>query len=155
MYYFHQLSDFLYQLAWVWHLTWHVKHNNTLPPSFFSLPPFLRTIYLTKGYVRLWYSKSTCWEILGRNLSWKQCNGFPIGVLYSVGCASLQCIFMYWSRWIKISTALNPKKKQQKLTFKSDRGVYICLPSWYSTVVHPTSPVGCLSSGSLSAAFIG
>ncbi len=30
---------------------------------------------------------------------------------------------MYWGRWLKISAALNPKKKRQKLTFLPDRGV--------------------------------
>jgi hypothetical protein len=72
----------------VWHDT--SNYNNPHNLHHFFLSRHLSTPYLTRGYVRLWYSKSTGWEILGSNWSWKQCNGFPIIVLYSVGRASIQ-----------------------------------------------------------------
>jgi hypothetical protein len=41
---------------------------------------------------------------------------------YSVGRVSFRCVFMYWGHRLIISTALNPKKKWQKLTLLPDRG---------------------------------
>jgi hypothetical protein len=41
-------------------------HNTSQTQRFviYSLPPFRHAIYLTRGYVRLWYSNSTCPAIL-------------------------------------------------------------------------------------------
>jgi hypothetical protein len=93
---FCQFADFLYQLVQAQRLTWHIKtQQHTQPLSFFSLLPFFCTIYLTRGYVRLWYSKSSGWEMLGRIWSWKQFGGFLIGVAYSVGGVSLWSVFLW------------------------------------------------------------
>jgi hypothetical protein len=39
----------------------------------------------------------------------------------TVSTFNYDAFLMYWSRWLTISTALNSKKKRQKLTFLCDR----------------------------------
>ncbi len=81
--------------------------------------------YLTRGYVRLWYSNFTGQELLGRILIWKQYDGFHIGFTYTVGRISLPRVFTYWGCQLKISTALNPKKKRHKCNFLMDGEVCV------------------------------
>jgi hypothetical protein len=43
--------------------------------------------------------------------------------LFTWTCLITKCFFMYWGCWLKISTALNPKKKWQRLTFLPDKPI--------------------------------